>query len=173
MPIKREKFDMVKVVKADEFGDLPLREMCEIVEPRFDYDFYTDETIELQRLIEPCKIIPQDSLKYSIINIIAYVCSALVVDYLAEYTKLTGSYVEGVKCRMIMKNEFYFLRALLTDNRRNYADAQALQEGNIIPDTMKARMAIMGLNSSPLIMVTWCLLFTELLGKAKAMIPIR
>ena len=145
MPIKREKFDMVKVVKADEFGDLPLREMCEIVEPRFDYDFYTDEVIELQRLIEPCKIIPQDSLKYSIINIIAYVCSALVVDYLAEYTKLTGSYVEGVKCRMIMKNEFYFLRALLTDNRRNYADAQALQEGNIIPDTMNARMAIMGL----------------------------
>jgi hypothetical protein len=103
MPIKKEKFDMVKIIKADEFGDMPLRTMCEIVEPRYDYDFYTDETIELQRLIEPCKIIPQDSLKYSIINIIAYVCSALVVDYLAEYTKCTGSYVEGVKCRMVIK----------------------------------------------------------------------
>jgi hypothetical protein len=45
------------------------------------------------------------------------------------------------------------LRALLTDNRRNYADAQALQEGNIIPDTMDARMAIMGLISGPLIIV--------------------
>lgn len=102
LPIKREKFDMIKVIKRDEFGDLPLREMCEIVEPNLDYDFYTDEVIELERLIEPCKIIPQDSLKYAIVNIIAYVCSDLVVDYLKEYTKLTGSYVEGTKCRMVI-----------------------------------------------------------------------
>jgi len=143
LPIKKEKFDMVKVIKADEFGDLPLREMCEIVDPVYDYNFYTDEVIELQRLIEPCKIIPQESLKYSIINIIAYVCSDLVVDYLREYTKLTGSYQEGVKCRMIMKNEFTFLRLLLTNNRRNYADIQSIQEGNIIPKSES--MAIMGL----------------------------
>ena len=117
--------------------------MCEIIEPEYDYNFYTDEVIEIKKLIEPCKIIPQESLKYSIINIIAYICSDLIVDYLAEYTKLTGSYVEGVKCRMIMKNEFYFLRALLTPNRRNYADIQVLQEGNIIPEG--ERMAIMGL----------------------------
>ena len=44
---------------------------------------------------------------------------------------------------MIMKNEFYFLRALLTANRRNYADAQLLQEGNIVPEG--SRLAIMGL----------------------------
>ena len=56
-------------------------------------------------MIEPCKIIPQDSLKYSIINMIAYICSDLIVDYLNEYTKLTGSYEEGVKCKMIMKNK--------------------------------------------------------------------
>lgn len=143
MPLKHEKFSMVEIIKRDEFGDLPKRVMCEIVEPEFDYNFYTDEVIEVQRLIEPAKIIPQDSLKYSIINIIAYICSDLIVDYLNEYTKLTGSYVDGVKCRMIMKNEFYFLRAMLTSNRRNYADIQVLQEGNIIPE--KERMAIMGL----------------------------
>ena len=34
---------------------------------------------------------------------------------------------------------------MLTNNRRNYCDIQALQEGRIIPDTMGARMAIMGL----------------------------
>ena len=102
LPIKKEKFDMIKVIKRDEFGDLPLREMCEIVEPNLDYNFYTDEVIELQRLIEPCKIIPQENLKYAIINIIAYICSDLVVDYLKEYTKLTGSYVEGTKCRMVI-----------------------------------------------------------------------
>ena len=43
--------------------------------------------------------------------------------------------------------EFYFLRALLTPNKRNYADYQLLQEGNIIPE--EERMAIMGLISSP------------------------
>lgn len=143
MPIKHEKFDMIEVFKADEFGDLPKKTMCEIVDPEFDYDFYTDETIELHRYLEPAKLIPQDLLKYSIINIIAYVCSALVVDYLNEYSKLTGSYVEGRKCALIMKNEFYFLRALLTVNRRNYASFQMLQEGNIIP--ADKRLAIAGL----------------------------
>lgn len=143
MPIKHEKFNMIELIKSDEFGDKDKRVMCEIIEPEYDYNFYTDEVIEIKKLIEPCKIIPQESLKYSIINIIAYICSDLIVDYLAEYTKLTGSYVEGVKCRMIMKNEFYFLRALLTPNRRNYADIQVLQEGNIIPEG--ERMAIMGL----------------------------
>ena len=168
MPIKHEKRDMVEVIKEDEWGDKPLKEMCEIVEPEFDYNFYTDETIELHKLIEPCALIPQDTLKYAIINIIAYICSDLVVDYLREYTKLTGSYVEGVKCRMIMKNEFYFLRALLTANRRNYADCQVLQEGNIIPEG--SRLAIMGLTSSPLIIGIWCLNILELLGNAKSFI---
>lgn len=145
MPIKHQKRDMVKEIDADEWGDKPLRDMVTYVEPEFDYDFYTDEVIELERLIEPCALIPQDMLKYAIINIIAYICSDLVVDYLAEYTKLTGSYVEGVKCRMIMKNEFYFLRAMLTESRRNYADVQALQEGNIIPKGIGSQLAIMGL----------------------------
>ena len=103
MPIKHEKFNMIELIDIDEFGDKPKRVMCEIVEPELDYDFYTEEIIEIKKLIEPCKIIPQESLKYSIINIIAYICSDLVVDYLNEYTKLTGSYVEGVKCRMVIK----------------------------------------------------------------------
>lgn len=143
MKIKHEKFNMVDIVDPDEFGDHKKKVMCEIVEPRLDYDFYTDEQIELERWLEPAKLIPQDSLKYSIINIIAYICSDLVVDYLREYTKLTGSYVEGVKCRMIMKNEYYFLRELLTIHRRNYASLQMLQEGNIIPENN--RLAIAGL----------------------------
>lgn len=143
MPLKHKKFEMVDIIDIDEFGDKAGKTMCEIVEPEYDYNFYTDEVIEVKKMIEPCKIIAQDSLKYSIINIIAYICSDLIIDYLNEYTKLTGSYVKGVPCRMIMKNEFYFLRALLTVNRRNYADIQLIQEGNIIPEN--SRMAIMGL----------------------------
>ena len=42
-----------------------------------------------------------------------------------------------------MKNEFYFLSALLTPHRRNYADIQSLQEGNSIPES--ERLAVMGL----------------------------
>ena len=34
---------------------------------------------------------------------------------------------------------------MLTESRRNYADIQALQEGNIIPKGIKSQLAIMGL----------------------------
>lgn len=143
MPIKHKMYEMVHLIKEDEFGDKPLRQMCHLVEPQYDYDFYTDEVMELERSIYMGKFITQDSLKFSIINIIAYVCSDLVVDYLEMYSKHSGSYSEGVKCRMIMKNEFYFLKALLTPHRKNYADLQFLQEGNIVPES--ERMAIVGL----------------------------
>ena len=141
MPIKHEEFKMVDVIEADINNTTV--SPCEIVETELDYDFYTDEIIEVKKVIQPDRLIPQENLKYAIINIIAYVCSDLIVDYLNEYSKLAGSYVEGVKCRMVMKNEFYFTRALLTNNRRNYADLQLIQEGNIIPEG--ERMAIMGL----------------------------
>jgi len=145
IPIKREKFRMYQLVKADKFGDKPKKLMTEPVEPRYDYNFYTDEVIEIEKQIAPAKIIPQDSLRYSIINMITYICSALVVDYLQIYCRLAGSEKEGRKSLMVMKNEFLFNRVLLTDNRRNYADTQVVQEGNIIPDNQSARLAIMGL----------------------------
>ena len=173
MPIKHQKRDMVDVIKADEWGDKPLREMVTYVEPEYDYNFYTDEVIELERLIDPCALIPQDMLKYAIINIIAYVCSDLIVDYLAEYCKLAGSYQEGVNCRMVMKNEFYFLRVMLTESRRNYADIQALQEGNIIPKGIKSQLAIMGLISSPFITAMWCLNLLNCWEGLRALEPIR
>ena len=139
MPIKHEKINVIDAINNN--GE-PIK--ATYTKTELDYNFYTDEVIEVQRIIEPNKIIPQDSLRYSIINLMGYICSDLVVDYLNEYTKLTGSYEDGVKCRMIMKNEFLFARVLLTANRRNYADLQVLQEGNIIPED-KRRMAIMGL----------------------------
>ena len=138
MKLKNRSYQLVDLINTNKN-----QEMAEYIPAEKDYDFYTDEIIEKRKPIEMCKIEPFNNLKYSIVNIIAYICSDLVVDYLNEYSKLTGSYEEGVKCRMIMKNEFYFLRALLTSHKRNYADYQLLQEGNIIPE--KERMAIMGL----------------------------
>ena len=145
MPIKHKKLDMLKVIKADEFGDKPLKTMCTNVTPRFDYDFYTDEVIEMDRLREMTKIVPQEILRFSIINILGYICSALVVDYLDQYCRNTGSYEEGTKCRMVMKNEFLFERIMLTENRRNYAAMQELQEGNIIPKGKSTQLQIQGL----------------------------
>ena len=102
MDIKKEKFDMIDIVDADEFGDRPLREMCTLIEPQFDYNFYTDEMIEMDNLADMCTLVPQDSLKYSIINIIAYICGKLVVDYLDQYSKNTLSKEEGRPCELVI-----------------------------------------------------------------------
>lgn len=147
--IRNMKHDMCTIVKPDEFGDIPKRPMCEYVEPECDYDFYTDEVIEMKKYIEPCKLSPQEGLRYSIINIIAYVCSNLVVDYLDRYCKACGS-GDGGKCKMVMKNEFLFARAMLTDNRRNYASFQELQEGKVIPKNKALAVAGLPMDKSTL-----------------------
>ena len=150
MPIKHYKANMYNLVKQDEFGDRPKRKMYTRVKPSFDYNFYTDEVIESYKRKAPIEIIPQELLRYSIINIIAYICSNLVVDYLAKYCRYAGSERDdGTKCFMVMKNEFTFKSVLLTNHRRNYADIQEVQEGNMIPNSQKARLAVMGLTSSP------------------------
>jgi hypothetical protein len=149
MPIKHELRNMVDVIKEDEFGDKPLREMVKYVEPEYDYDFNTDEVIELEHYINPVKLIPQDTLKYAILNTIAYICGDLVVDYLNEYSKLAGSYEEGVKCRLIMKNEFTFFRTLFLEAaKKNYSSITVLQEGNIIPEDQQFSITGMPINKS-------------------------
>ena len=55
MKIKHEKFRLYSLVKEDDFGDKPKRQLYELVEPRFDYDFCTDEVIEIHKLEAPCK----------------------------------------------------------------------------------------------------------------------
>ena len=145
MPIKKKYVDIMEVFKADEFGDKPARIIAREIDPEYEYDFYTDEVAEIDRAVYPWLQIPQDNLKYSIINIIAYICSDLVVDYLARYCRRANAEQEGVKCSMIMKNEFLFRRVLLTDNRRNYAAVQLLQEGNIVPDKQSTRLTVAGL----------------------------
>ena len=145
MPIKHEKFRLYELVHVDAFGDKDKRLMTTPVKPRYDYDFYTDEVIELERLKTPAKLIPQESLRYSIINVISYICSKLIVDYMDLYCKISGAYDSKGAGIMIMKNEFLFNTILLTDNKRNYASQVAVQEGNEVPQTKKASLNIAGL----------------------------
>lgn len=103
------------------------------IELELDYDFYNDTTIERNRTVNVCETIPQDNLRFSIINILAYVLDKISNDYMIRFTKNANSYEENVKCLIILKNEFLFKRALLTNAKKNYSTLQELQEGKIVP----------------------------------------
>jgi hypothetical protein len=112
LKILHQSVDMVRAIETDEFGDLPpeaLR-MVEIDEPLLDYDFFEDKTIEIQRSTDMIKMIPQDNLRYSLINVLAYCLDRIINDYMERFTKHSNSYQEGKKCLIIMKNEFFKYR---------------------------------------------------------------
>jgi hypothetical protein len=137
-------YDPIKFIKADEFGDYETINPIKEIKGKIDYSFVDDEILEKERLQNPIYLIPQDSLRHSIINIMGYIGSALIVDYMERYTKNSYSYdPETHKCMIIMKNEFLFKRLLATDGKKNYADIRELQEGN--PVSKSKSLAIMGL----------------------------
>ena len=85
-------------------------------------------------MIDIMEIIPQEGVRYSIINIIAYILGKVINDYMERYTKASHSWSPDRKCLIIMKNEFLFKRVLLMTNaKKNYATIQELQEGNKVP----------------------------------------
>lgn len=137
MEIKKWYYNPIDLIEADEFGDRPLLNPIKFVDEEYDYDFFTDETIELERLTNPIQFIPQDNLKFSIINIMAYCISKIINDYMKRYTINSNSYSEDKKCLLIMKNEFLFKRIMLTDSMKNYANTTLLQEGVVVPENKK------------------------------------
>lgn len=110
-----------------------------------DYDFIKDEVITRDKKIKLMTVIPQEGLRYSIINIMAHICGTLVNEYMIEYTKNAHSYSDDRKCLIISKNEFLMKRMLLTMGKKHYATKLEIQEGNIIPDTMDESLDIKGL----------------------------
>lgn len=112
---------------------------------KLDYDFESDEIIYTREKINPYIFLPQDNLRYSIINIIAYISGNLCNEYNIEFTKHSGSFKPDKKCLLYLKNEFLFKRGLLTDGKKNYATNQEVQEGNIIPKGIKTQLDIKGL----------------------------
>lgn len=136
MKIKTEKICPVRFLDRDFTGELEKRVPVEFIEQRLDYDFYTDEVIELERLADPIKILPQDGLRYSIINIMGYLLDKLMDKAMNRYTKNANSQEEGRECLMIMKNEFLFKTLLLTESKKTYASIIELQEGKMVGGKM-------------------------------------
>lgn len=125
----------------DEFGDMtneldcletPLK-VVQDVEPPLTYDMYTDEVIEADVSVNRDEIVPQDGLRYSIINILAYCITKMINDYMYKFAVQSNAIHPTKGCFFIMKNEFLFKRVLDTMGKKNYATIQELQEGNLIP----------------------------------------
>lgn len=106
----------------------------EYAEPKYDYDFYNEKLVEAERLKYPAVVIEEDGLRFSIVNIMSYVVSQLILDYMVLFSENYNTATEGRECLLIMKNEFLFKCILLTGAAKNYADLQLVQEGNIIPE---------------------------------------
>lgn len=117
-------------------------------EVRYDYDFFTDEVIEMQNYVRPDVITPQVGFRCSIINILASIMGKLAIDYMSKYSDNSNSTTchDGSKRKsfFILKNEFQLKRALITDGKKNYCAYQERQESSIIP-TEKA-LSITGLS---------------------------
>ena len=104
------------------------------VQDHNEYDFYNDKLVEKKRLKYPMVIIEEDNLRYSIVNIMSYVVSQLILDYMVlfgeNYNTMNN---HDRKCLLIMKNEFLFKSLLLTNGKKQYSSIVLLQEGNQIP----------------------------------------
>lgn len=134
MKIKTELINPIEYYERDEFGDLKEKlKIIEVIEDKNEFDFTCDEIVQMEKTINPINIIPQESLRYSIINILAYCLGNIINDYMIKYTQHSNSYAEGKKCLIIMKNEFLFKRVLLMNHaKKNYASIQEIQEGNMV-----------------------------------------
>ena len=140
IPITAQEFDI-----EGYYDDMIQGKIVNTPKVELKYDFYNDEVIEAQAKVKPFTIIPQNNLRFSIINIIAYISGNLCNEYIEEYTKCNHSWQEGKKCLLYLKNEFLFSRALLTNNKKNYATNRELQEGVIIEQTRSRALDIKGM----------------------------
>ena len=134
---KYDPIDILKFVEKDEFGDVMDLSKISPIEfelPEEHYDFTNDEIVMQNKLIEPLIMRPQDYMRYTITNIMAFVIDVLLNDYMNQFTKNNHSWAPDRKCLIIMKNEFTFARLLMTDVKKAYASRVIVQEGNIIPE---------------------------------------
>lgn len=141
----------IRFLEKDEFGDLKNPhelDAIEFLDNKKDYDFYNEEIIEKDRAVDALKIIPQDNMKFALINIMAYILSSVINLYMIEFTKQSGSYRSDMLCKINMKNEFYMSRIMLTPVKKNYVSLQILQEGNYLGEGIPDYKGIESLTKS-------------------------
>ena len=117
----------------------------------------------MERIMHPLTICPSDNVRYSIINILAYVldkgvnlCMEKACDNIHStkmperdhskidfdrrqqiiYQDLPYESPEKIKspCRIYAKNEFTFSRLMMALVKKNYASLISVQEGHVIPE---------------------------------------
>lgn len=142
LPLKLHRFDPLNVldfVVDEESENIDIDDVIlDALEPMGvdeHYDFINDEIIEAKHMIDPFTILPEDWLRYSIINIMAYVIDVLINDYMEKYCMANHSMFPDKPCKLILKNEFTFTRVLMTSVKKSYASLQAVQEGHIVPES--------------------------------------
>lgn len=106
----------------------------EAVASHNEYDFYNDKLVERKRVKYPFVIIEEDNLRFSIIDIMSYIVSQLILDYMVLFGENYNTMSGNRKCLLIMKNEFLFKSILLTNGKKNYTSIVNVQEGNQIPE---------------------------------------
>lgn len=130
--LKHYELDMIGLLNKENPNDAS--DLKEESKTEYIYDFRNKEILERKRLVDPFKIIPEDAMRYSIINILAYVISKLLRDYF-DRISIKNNVTNDTHnfCLMNMKNEFLFLRMLLSDAKKHYASIVELQEGHKVP----------------------------------------
>lgn len=125
----------VKFYDRDEFGDVINTSVMDCIrfeDPEYDYDFFNQDKIEMKKLINPIETIPQENMKFSLVNIMCYILTDVINRYMIDFTKHSGSYRDDNSCAIVMKNEFFMTRVLLENVKKHYASLQQLQEGNYL-----------------------------------------
>lgn len=135
MIIKQERINAIEFLERDEFGDIKDEDLIkgiEFEEDDMEYDFLSDEIIQLKKYSKPYYIIPEEGLRYSIIDIFAYCVTHMVNDYMRRFTQNSNSFDPSRKCLIYMKNEFLFKTVLFMPVKKHYCSIQELQEGHRI-----------------------------------------
>lgn len=128
--------DPVLFTKKNEDGDWEDKEwmQCVTFEPRrLDYNFATDEIVELEHQSRPDILTPNDNVRYSIINIMGFILDRIVNDYMERFCLNNHSLTPDRNCKILAKNEYLFKRLMMTQVKKNYASIMEIQEGNMVP----------------------------------------
>lgn len=118
--------------------DIETNEVRQADTVRYDYNFYTDEIIELEDTIRPDTIGPAAGFRCSIINILAHIMGRLSIDYMNKYSSNSNSTIKADgterKSFFILKNEFQLKRIMIVpDCKKNYCAFVERQESSFTP----------------------------------------